>query len=386
MHLVANWIIAQFTHFSFISSENKNLLSKFLKYPSSVLIAPFLAIASLCPQFVEAQSEERLHSALESVAPDKTFEVSVGVQVEQIVSVNQKAENFEVVGNIRLQWIDPKLAFEPGELGRPFRLYTREKFIKFIEDNNIFAPIFTIHNQQGRRFTQNSGVMVFSDGHASFSERFTVQLQAPEFNFVQYPFDTQKFFVHVRSVLPKEFMRFVPMEEFSRLGDQLGEEEWIFDESWTNLTEVEGISGKPTTQFSFGFAGHRHLNYYILRIFVPLVIIILVSWLTFFLQDFSKRIDIAGANLLIFVAFNFTISGDLPRLGYMTFMDAIVLITFIFSSLVVITNVIFRRMEVFGRERLARRIDSVTIWAYPFTLAALAMLCWYWFVVKEQLP
>ena len=64
----------------------------------------------------------------------------------------------------------------------------------------------------------------------------------------------------------------------------------------------------------------------------------------------------------------------------------IVLITFVFGSPVVITNVIFRRVEVFGREKPARRIDTMSIWAYPFTLAALAMFCWYWFVVKEALP
>lgn len=346
-------------------------------------ILPILAFALLCMQPVEAKNEVRLQSALDSVAPEKPFEVGIGVQVEQIVSVNQKAENFEVVGNLRLIWDDPKLAFESREHDRPFRIYNREQFVKFTVDNDIFAPIFTIHNQQGRRFTQNSGVIVFSDGHVSYSERFTVQLQAPEFDFVQYPFDSQKFFIHVRSVLPKGFMHFVPLEEFSHLGDRLGEEEWIFDESWMNISEGKGITGQSSSYFSFGFAGHRHLNYYILRIFVPLAIIILVSWLTFFLLDFGKRIDIAGANLLIFVAFNFTISSDLPRLGYMTFMDAIVLITFIFSSLVVVTNVIFRRMEVVGKVDLARRIDGITIWAYPFTVAALALLCWYWFVVEK---
>lgn len=334
-------------------------------------------------QPVEAQAEARLQSALDSVAPEKPFEVGIGIQVEQIVSVNQKAENFEVVGNLRLIWDDPELAFEPREHDRPFRIYNREQFVKFTVDKNIFTPIFTIHNQQGRRFTQNSGVIVFSDGHVSYSERFSVQLQAPEFNFVQYPFDAQKFFVHVRSVLPKGFMHFVPLEDFSRLGDQLGEEEWIFDESWVTITEGKGITGQSTSYFSFGFAGHRHLNYYMLRIFVPLAIIILVSWLTFFLQNFGKRIDIAGANLLIFVAFNFTISSDLPRLGYMTFMDAIVLTTFVFSSLVVITNVIFRRMQAVGKESLARRIDTITIWAYPFTLAALVLMCWYWFVIQK---
>ena len=175
-------------------------------------------------------------------------------------------------------------------------------------------------------------------------------------------------------------MTFNPLEGFSRLGAQLGEEEWVFERSWTDTTEVEGLTGRPTSRFSFGFEARRHLNYYLLRIFLPLGIIIVVSWLTFFLQDFSKRVDIAGGNLLIFIAFNFTISRDLPRLGYMTFMDAIVLTTFVFSGLVVIINVAFRRMEVMGKVSLARQIDNYTIWIYPVTLGGLVLVCWHWFV------
>jgi hypothetical protein len=329
-----------------------------------------------------AQSQERLHEALRTAAPEKPLEVGIGLRVEQVVGINQKAENFEVVVSLLFQWEDPKLAFAPPESGLPFRMFRREAFAKFMQDEGIFAPAFAIDNQQGRRFSQVSGVTVFSDGQANYGERFTVQLQAPEFDFVQYPLDTQQFFVRVQAVYPTQFMRYVPLAGFSRLGDQLGEEEWVFGKSWTTSDVVEGMTGKPTSRFSFGFEAHRHLNYYLLRIFLPLGIIIVVSWLTFFLQDFGKRVDVAGANLLIFVAFNFTISSDLPRLGYMTFTDAIVVATFVFSALVVMLNVIFKRMEVVGKESLARQIDNYTIWIYPFTLVTLVILCWYWFIVE----
>ncbi len=300
------------------------------------------------------------------------------------MSINQKEENFEVVGNLRMEWEDPALAVDPRQHGgNSMRIFTREQFTSFVDQNGILAPAFAIHNQQGRRFTQNSGVLVFSDGHTVYGERFTVKLQAPEFDFAQYPFDTQNFFVHVQATYPLEFMRYVALKEFSRLGDLLGEEEWIFGKNWTSVSEVEGMTGKPASRFSFGFEAHRHLNYYLLRIFMPLGIIILVSWLTFFLQDFGKRVDIAGANLLIFVAFNFAISSDLPRLGYITFMDAIVVTMFVFSGLVVIVNVIFKRMEASGKEDLARRIDYFTLWIYPFTLAALVLLCRRWFLIEK---
>ena len=291
--------------------------------------------------------------------------VQVGVKMQQITSVDQKAENFGVVATLQMEWQDPALAFSPDTCQCGFKTFTGSSFAQFADSIGVIWPQFTLFNQQGRRDTQNAVAVVWSDGRALFFERFSVTLQAPDFDFRTFPFDTQVFFIRVDSLFGEEFFQFTNLPGFSALGDQLGEEEWIVTDFETSIENVQASTQNVTSRFNFRFGANRHLNFYIFRIFVPVGIIILVAWITFFLKDYGKRVDVSAGNLLLFIAFNFTISDDLPRLGYLTFMDTILVSTFIVTSLVIVFNVYLKRLEVTGKENFALKIDQYMIWVYP---------------------
>jgi hypothetical protein len=108
-------------------------------------------------------------------------------------------------------------------------VYTGKGFQDFADSNGVLAPGYMILNRQGRLEIDDSTMVVFPDGKASFSERFNVTLQAPDFDFCRYPFDTQRFYVHLGFLQPKDLMLMTEIEGFSRMGDQLGEEEWVVE-------------------------------------------------------------------------------------------------------------------------------------------------------------
>jgi hypothetical protein len=92
-------------------------------------------------------------------------------------------------------------------------------------------------------------------------------------------------------------------------------------------------------------------------------------------------VEATSANLLLFIAFNFTISDDLPRLGYVTYLDALLVCTFVISVLVVIFNVYLKRQEDRGRLYRVERIDKYMIWLYPLVyITSFGIVTWHFFM------
>ena len=291
------------------------------------------------------------------------IEVRTAIQLDQITNIDQKAQNFNMVGNLFMEWVDPSFAFSPDTCECGKKIFEPSQFDQMVKEKGLLWPRFIFYNQQGRRATQEAVFHVFPNGEVKYFERFAVTLQAPDFNFVKIPFDPQKFFVRIACLEPQELYVYTVDKELSKIGQKLGEEEWYITKFGAEVSSLEFDEFK--SMCSFHFVSKRHLSYFIFRIILPLFLIVMVSWVTFFLGDYAKRIDVSGANLLIFVAFNFTIATDLPRLGYLTFLDTFLIFGFAITALTVVYNVILKRFETHGRKDSAQKIDKYFVWGYP---------------------
>ncbi|NYT15896.1 MAG: hypothetical protein GKC02_08080 [Methanomassiliicoccales archaeon] len=288
--------------------------------------------------------------------------VKVGIELDQITSVDQTAENYAIVANLWMQWNDPRLAFNPDLYQGSNRIF--RSVDDFVNAYGELWPEFTIFNQQGNRWTQNLIILVESNGTASYVERFWTTLQAPDFDFRNFPFDTQRFYIRILCLYSEEVYHYVAWDDKNSVGDQLGEEEWFITSHNTEVTTVE--FNKFSSMFSFGFVAERHISYYAIRILVPIIIILGLTWVTWSIRDYGRRIAVATGNLLLFIAFSFTIGDDLPKLGYLTTMDKILISTFIWTAIVVAYNFYLNRLEEKKRSELSLKIDRFLVWTFPF--------------------
>lgn len=295
----------------------------------------------------------------------KPTEVRVAIQVDQITQVNQKAENFAIVGNFLMIWQDSRFAFDRAACGCEEKIFNTSQFENFARLNELSWPRFLFYNQQGNRWIQEEVFLIRPNGNVTYFERFTVTLQAPDFDFLKYPFDVQKFYIHIVSLRRDRNFVYVVDPDFNKMGKQLGEEEWLVGPYTTSVDSIVLGPRGSNSLFTYTFTAKRHLDYYFFRIFLPLLLIVAVAYATFFMQDYSKRVDYSAANLLTFVMFNFAVGSDLPRLGYLTFIDSILVLAFVATAVTVIANVIIKRLDVTGKEHVAEKWDGTILWGYP---------------------
>jgi hypothetical protein len=308
------------------------------------------------------------------------IEVQVGVKIDRISEVDSQGEDFTVLGSIRMDWVDPALAFSPDTCNCAVKVYTEKEFDRFLADVQSQWPDFSFFNQQGNRWSQNRAVAIQPDGSTLYYERFTTTFQS-DFDFSRFPFDTQPFPIYVDMVYPANRYTLAALPGYNEISSDHGEDEFIISEPTTEVSHLAtGNTGLPTSRFTFQFDAPRHLNYYTLQIFIPILLIILISWFTFFMRDYTQRAQAAAANVLLFIAFSFSLTDNYPRLGYLTFLDVIMGITFAINTLVVLYNVYMKRLESRGQGERAERIDHKMDWAYPlayvvlFGIAALLFL------------
>ncbi len=325
-----------------------------------------LLVGVNAPAVVTGQAQPQGDGVLAASIP-----VQTGLKILRISAVDSPNENYTVLASLRMDWTDPALAFSPDSCHCSVKLYSDKEVDRFLAEVGSRWPAFTFFNQLGNRWIQSRAAAIWPDGRARYAESFNTTFQA-DFDFRKYPFDTQTFPIYLDLLYPTSTYTMTELSGYSEIDPAHGEDEFIIsDLKVVPSTVTPSAADKPVSRMTFSFSAPRHLNYYVLQVFLPILLIILISWFTFFLRDYTRRIEAAAANILLFIAFSWTLADNYPRLGYITFLDAVMAVTFAVNVLVLLYNVFMKRLENRGEDERVQRIDNVLDWAYPLLYATL---------------
>jgi Neurotransmitter-gated ion-channel ligand binding domain len=300
-------------------------------------------------------------------------EVSVGIWIVDITNIDSAQQSFTADIAVVLHWKDARLAHTGTGLGH----YALDQ---------IWTPRVAIANETSsvNRKLPDS-VEVEPDGTVISRQRYVGSF-TQSLRLQSFPFDRQAFHIQFVAIRyrPNE-VAFVPDENWIRDGLQQAAgispsitlPDWTV-EKWGAKACVYALTpGLQYSGYAFEFTASRNVQYYILKVILPLVLIVMMSWSVFWTDptNSNMQLSIAATSMLTLIAYRYAVDSQLPRLPYMTRIDLFFLVStlLVFFSLieVLVTTILDNKQQT---ER-AKKIDRYCRVIFPamFAIASIAI-------------
>lgn len=284
----------------------------------------------------------------------KKMDVGVGLHILNIASIDEVSEQFTVDGYLLCRWDDPRLAFNPSG-DEPV---LSQLPLHVFHAGDIWTPKLEIVNGAGGRTSYDIVMLVSPNGSVNYAERFHETLSS-KFALRRFPFDTQRlpiiiqpFFVSGRfmnlTLFDHHLWSASEFNAFSSLA------QWQLTAVVPQAMVSAAFDGTPVTEVRFQIDVTRKSSFYVWKVFIPLLLMVLLSWAVFWIEagDLSTQVTVAVTTILTVIAFAFAISATMPRVPYLTYIDAFFLQCYVFVFLAM-----FELMMVHVTHRSDRRRD-----------------------------
>lgn len=273
--------------------------------------------------------------------PPENLPVVVNVRLNflHLVSINEHDETFTADIYLHCNWNDPRLSYEAAE-GAPPKTYIGDS-CKY-KLNEIWRPDIEFVNSGIPEYT-NRSLFIYPDGTVKLNQAITATFRN-KFDFRKLPFDQQTLQIIISSFSWDDKIVVFNIDkegvEFGGKFNAAYEEIAIVGMNAT-VSEQVGHETSDSTGFSV-FTATLHIQraplFYNYQVFFPLLVVIgLCSSVLFIpLESMGDKIQIILTAVLVFIATKFLLNEDLPKIGYLTFIDKIFFISYAYAGLVTI--------------------------------------------------
>jgi hypothetical protein len=326
------------------------------------IVVTYAAAASAAPG--ATGSTHRPHEG------DEPDEVEFFIYVLDVDEISGQDQSFTVNVSLILRWTDERLAHD-GEA--PVKLPVEE----------VWTPDVILANRQASlRMPMPEIVEVRPDGSVRYRQQYVGPL-SQRLMLKKFPLDVQDFSIHFASPgSTPEDIKFVPATPEGHviagggMAEELSLPDWQVLSYKAETRPYQATKAQQIAGFAFEFIARRHFGYYFWQAIVPLILIVMMSWVPFWVHPSKAELQfgIASSAVLTLIAYRFTLASLLPKLPYLTRLDLIstggTILVFMAFLQVLITSLLAKDERV----PLAERIDRCCRFAFPIIFAALVVL------------
>jgi len=294
--------------------------------------------------------------------------IEINLQITELDHIDELNSQFRFEGYGDFRWCDPRMAFDAEAEGRNVRRYfgvTRE--IPYWDIN------LTIANSIGAIEVTRRLIEVFPDGRIRVSGYFNSRVAAL-FDLRRFPFDDQNFEIRIESfTYNSETVELVTNEGRVSYAPGLYVPEWRITGIDTRVENTLNVRDRvPFSRAVIGLHVSREWGFYVYKLWIPLFLIVALSWSVFWMQgeSLANRIRMAATAFLTVVAYQFAIAGSLPKVAYLTIMDRLMIASFVLIALTALESMVVVKLERAHPEHVAR-LDRMSRWLFPMGYAGI---------------
>ena len=304
-------------------------------------------------------------------------EVSVGIWIVDITNIDSAQQSFTAELAVVLRWKDPRLAHTGSGVVR----YPLEQ---------VWHPRVGVANETASTIRKlPDWVEVEPDGVLTYRQRYAGAFTQP-LRLQSFPFDRQTFRIQLVAIRYQlNEVKFVPDQAWIESGvkqaagitPSITLPDWTVEKSNAKPLSYALAPGLEYSGYAFEFTATRNIGHYIWKVILPLVLIVMMSWTVFWTDptNSNSQFSIAVTSMLTLIAYRFAVDSQLPRLPYMTRLDAFFFIStlLVFFSLieVLVTTILENKQQTARAKQIDRYcrvivpaifvIASIAIFAHP---------------------
>lgn len=299
--------------------------------------------------------------------------IQTALRINLLFNVDSKEETFQLDLFVNEYWIDERLRFDGSEYESNNALRIPSKFTPWLPDTFFFNAIKCLP-------IQDSSLTLSADGTVFWSRHQSCTFHSP-FNLQNFPFDEQILAVRRTSFSYTDdelLLRFLtvtgwrpdPQTDFTN-------SLWDFQYAFSNHTSLVFINTHSANAY---LSVARRSTSYILKMILPLLLLVLLSSLSYAVDPGSPpaRVGFSVALVLSIVTFNLVVSQDLPKINYATLLDWYVWVCFLFVVVALAEYAAVNNLVVSKRFGLniPFLVDDFFMWTMPYTWLVFNICYW----------
>ena len=198
----------------------------------------------------------------------------------------------------------------------------------------------------------------FSEGIFTFKTNFDLR---------NFPFDRQKIKFYLVN-------RVWPMSEQLTLVSDFTKKELINFSKQNNISgwdivgnnlSYEPYKGPNDTYYYDGLKVEleieRKHSYYLYKVIIPILLILMVCWSSLWVtpKEIESRLTITIVCLLSLIAYNFVIDKEIPKLEYLTVLDWIILISYIYATIPNFLSIYSHKLFTTNKKKECLKIENM---------------------------